>query len=174
MIRRLLFAALLALLCASQPASAAYLPGCMQLPAFTIDYTDNMFKVASPTTTKTLTTLASLRVQVCKTVDEVRTGFTWAGTDAGTPTIVCSLGSATTSPEDHSAMYSLALDWSQTARRVSIGGARNGKDVTTYDSNLAVVLTCKSNSNFGTGSATYLTGGKAWINVSTETLKPGS
>ena len=168
MFRRLLFSALLALLCTAQPVSAAFIPVCMPR-TYTVSYTDAAFIVAGTTATKTLFSLTSSRVKLCGASMDPQIAFA----DAALSAVSCSLGSATTSP-DNSAMYLPALNVMQTTESVSYGGLRGGKDLSVPDSSLAVVLTCKATgANFGSGSATALTAGKLWITVYTSTLPPG-
>ena len=62
MFRRLLFAALLVLVCTVQPARAAYQPLCWA--PITVTSTDSMFQVVSTTATKTLYTLPSVRTKL--------------------------------------------------------------------------------------------------------------
>ena len=164
---RTLFVALIALLCTAQPAHAAYQPDCTSR-TYTVSYTDNAFKVASMTATKTLFSLTSNRVKLCGASMDPRTAFA----DASLSGVVCSLGSATSG---NSAIYLPALNVMQTTRAASQVGLFGGKDLATPDTNLAVVLTCTATgANFGSGSATALTAGKLWITVSTSTLPPGS
>ena len=148
---------------------------------YTVDYTDNAFKVAGTTATKTLTTLANARQKLCMLNRDPQVAFTDVplGIDGGPGSgtisaVTCSLGSATTSP-DNSAIYAPALSVMQTTESYSSGGLWSGKDLATPDSNLSVVLTCKSTGgNFGSGSATTLTAGKIWITVGKMALPAGS
>ena len=170
MFRRMLFAALLVLACAVPPAHAAYQPVCTP-HTYTFSYTDNALKVASMTATKTLLTFTSARVKLCGASMDPQTSFAWTSTDGGTPTMTCSLGTPTSG---NAAIYLPALNVMQTTESVSLGGLFNGKDLATPDSSLTVRLTCTSTgSNFGTGSATYLTAGKVWVTIYTSTLPAG-
>jgi hypothetical protein len=170
MFRRFFFLASLLGALVALPAHAAYQPVCVP-KTYTVVYTDNAFKAAATTATKTLVTLPSARVKLCGASEDPRTAYAWTSTDAGTPTMACSLGTATSG---NAAVYVPALDVMQTTESASYSGLRNGRDLSTPDTNLAVVLTCTAvGSNFGTGAATYLTAGKLWVTVYTTALPPG-
>jgi len=192
MFRRLLFAALLVLVCTVQPARAAYQPVCTPR-TYTFSYTDNALKVASATATKTLLTLPAASVKLCLASMRVQTAFTGSTIVTGTVTTTstgtatatstaaygtgqpkCTLGSGTSV---NSAIYlgsPTPLSMAQTSQTQSQGGVFSGSDLTTPDGNLAVVLTCTTGGgNWGTGSATDLTAGKLWITLGTMTLPAG-
>ena len=141
--------------------------GCVPT-TYTATYTDSAFHVASTTATKTLFSLASSREKLCGAVIDPQVAFAGSGISGMT----CSLGSATSG---NSAVYLPSLNMAQTTESVSQGGLFSGRDLAVPDSNLAVVLTClATGGNFGTGGATHLTTGKAWITVYTTTLPAGN
>jgi hypothetical protein len=141
--------------------------GCVPT-TYTVTYTDSAFHGASTTATETLFSLDSSRQKLCGAVNDPQVAFAGSGISAMT----CSLGSPTSG---NSAIYLPALNMAQTTESVSQGGVFSGRDLSTPDSNLAVVLTClATGGNFGTGGATNLTAGKAWITVYTTTLPAGN
>ena len=199
MFRKLVFCALLALGCkqsASPPVHyGAYLPGgCVTTP-YTVAYSDTAFHAASATTAETLLTLAAnqrlcgftYRVQTAFAGSTITTGtVTTTGTATATATTTsayvtgypsCSLGTImqTDAGVDHTASYAELFSVAQTASTYSIGGLIAGTDLTPPDTNLNVILTCKTNGGlFGTGSVTNLTAGKVWLTIGVETLPAGS
>jgi hypothetical protein len=141
--------------------------GCVPT-TYTVTYTDSAFQGASTTATETLFSLASSRQKLCGAVNDPQVAFAGSGISAMT----CSLGSATSG---NSGTYLPSLNMRQTSGSTSQGGLFSGRDLATPDSSLAVVLTCAATgANFGNGSTTNLSAGKAWITVYTTTLSAGN
>ncbi len=135
---------------------------------YTVSYTDNAFKAASTAATETLFSLASSRQKLCGATLDPQTAFASGSISAMT----CALGSAT---GGNSSIYLSSLNMMQTTGSNSQGGLFSGRDLLSPDSSLAVVLTCTATgANFGNGSATNLSAGKAWVTVYTTTLPAGN
>lgn len=140
---------------------------------YTVDSSDAAFKVASSSTSKTLATLASSRVKVRGIEVDPRGVFELLGSDAGSPVVTCSIGTATAG---HEGVYLAALNVSQVDGGASAPLLRNGRDLVVPDSSLAIVLYCSAadGTPFGTGAVTNLGSGKIWITVLTSTLPDGT
>ena len=133
---------------------------------FTVEYTDDIFKAASASATKTLLTLSAGQLLLGVVV---RPQVVFAGSGITVPTV--SLGSATSGNSD---VYAPALDLTQLTGWQAQGGLFSGQALATPDSDLNVVATFAATESWGNGSATNLTAGKVWITVITVTVPGGT